>query len=120
MVRIELSPANNRWLIDPFASEGLGEHIQRGVVVLDDDVGVVAVSSSGQGGVDAAAVGEAVDEENGGVDGAALGGVAGLGVAKFEMLGYVLGWEPDRAGAAGERKAVIGVDRFDGPVVAVF
>jgi hypothetical protein len=65
------------------------------------------------------AVGECVNEEEGGVDGAALGGVAGLGVAKFEMVDHVLEWDPNRAGTAGESDTVIVVDFRDGPVVAV-
>lgn len=78
-------------MVDPVAGHRLGEYIVGGLVVFDDDEGVVAVSSSGHGGVDAAAVGGCVKEEKGGVDGAALGGVAGLGVAEFEMFGHILG-----------------------------
>jgi len=54
-----------------------------------------------------------------GVDGAVLCGVAGLGVAEFEILGHVLGWEPDSAVPAGEGNAAIGVDCGDRPMVAV-
>jgi hypothetical protein len=48
-----------------------------------------------------------------------LGGVAGLGVAGFEILGHILGWKSDGAGASGEGDTVVGVDCGDGPVVAV-
>ncbi len=93
-IGIELGSPGNRRLVDPVAADGLGEHIEGGLVVFDDDVCVVALSSSGHGGVDAAAVGGCVDEEEGDIDGAALGGVAGLGVAKFEVFGHIVGREP--------------------------
>jgi hypothetical protein len=73
--------------VDPVSGERQGEHIESGLVVLGDDVGVVGFSSSGHWGVDTSTVGWAVDEEEGGVDGAALGGVAGLGIAEFEISG---------------------------------
>ena len=120
VLRVELIAPGDGGLVDPVPGDGLGEHIQGRLVVFDNDVGVVAVASSGHRGVDTPAVGGCVEEEESVVDGSALGGVAGLGVAEFEMLGYVLGWEPNRASASGEIDAAIGVDRFDGPVIAVF
>ncbi len=103
VVRVELGFADHGGLVDPVAGDRLGEYIVGGLVVFDDDVGVVAVSSSGHGGVDTPTVCWGVDQEKGSVDGSSLGGVAGLGVAEFEILGHIVGWEPDGAGAAGER-----------------
>ena len=65
------------------------------LVLFGGDVGVVGRAASGHRGVDAAAVGGSVDEEQGGVDGAALVGVAGLGVAQLDVLGHVVGGEAD-------------------------
>ena len=92
---IELGSPGDRGPVDPVAADGQGEHIESSLVVFDDDVGVVGVSSSGHGGVDTAAVGRCVDEEEGDIDGAALGGVTGLGVAEFEILGDIFGREPE-------------------------
>ena len=50
---VELGFADHGGLVDPVAGDRLGEYIEGGLVVFDDDIGVVAVSSSGHGGVDA-------------------------------------------------------------------
>ena len=50
---------------------------------------------------------------------AALGGVAGLGVAELDVLGDVAGGESDGAGTPSEADTGIGVDGGDRPVVAV-
>ena len=118
-VGIELSLAGNSGLVDPVSADGLGEDVESILVFFDDDVDVVAVTASGHRGVDTATVRVAVDEEEGGVDGASLGGVAGLGVAEFEILGHVVARKPDPASTAGEGDTAVGVDGFDGPVVAV-
>ena len=64
--------------------------------------GVVAVAAAGEGDVDGWPLDWAVDEEEGVVDGAALGGVDGLGVGELEVLGDVVGRE-DRRGRLGRR-----------------
>jgi len=66
-----LGLAGDGGLVDPVPGDGAGEHIAGRLVVFDGDVGVVGFSSSGHRGVDAAGVGGGVDEEEGGVDGAA-------------------------------------------------
>ncbi len=71
--------------VDPAAGDGVGEQVEGGVFARGDDVGVVVVSASGHGDADAADVGRAVEEEDGSVDGAALGGVAGLGVGQLDV-----------------------------------
>ena len=63
------------WLIYPFSADGLVEYVGGGLVVFGDDVGVVFVAASGHGCVDACMVGRLVNEEEGGVSGAALGGM---------------------------------------------
>ncbi len=75
-VRVELGSSCNGGLVDPVAADSLGEHIEGRLVVFDNDIGVFRFSSSGHGGVDATAVGRCVDEEEGDIDGAALGDVA--------------------------------------------
>ena len=62
------------------------------------------------------AVDGAVDEEETRVDGAALGGVAGLGVSQLEMLGDVLSGEPDAAGTSGDGDAAVVVDGGDAKI----
>jgi hypothetical protein len=97
----------------------LGEDVGGGVVVTVDDVGVVGVTAAGHRRVETAAVDGAVDEEEGEVDGAALGGVAGLGVTEFEMFSGVVGGEPRGAGWSGDGHPTIRIDTFDRPVVPV-
>ncbi len=96
------------------------EHVERGVFAGEGDVGVVAVPAAGEGDVEAADVGGAVEDEDGAVDGAALGGVAGLRVAELDVLGDVGGGEPDACPVgpvSGE--VAVAVHGGDGPVVAV-
>ena len=66
----------------------------------EGDEGLVGVAAAGHGDVEAADVGGPVEEEEGAVDGAALGGVAGRGVGQLDVLGDVAGGEtaPSRAG----------------------
>ena len=78
-------------LVDPVPDDRLGEDVGCGFVVAGDDVGVIGVASAGQRRVDTAAIDRAVDEEEPDIDGAALGGVAGLGIAELEGLGGVIG-----------------------------
>lgn len=85
-------------LVDPVLGEGLAEDVDGRFVVFCHYVGVVGVSAAGHGRVEAVAVDGAVDEEEGVVDGAALGGVAGVGVAEFEVFSGVVGGETDGAG----------------------
>ena len=51
--------------------------------------------------------------------GAPLGGVAGLGVAEFDVLGDVVGGEADGAGGPGGGDVTVAMERGDGPLVAV-
>ena len=82
-VTIELIAPGDGGLVDPVPGHGLSKHISGGLVVFDNDTSVVAVASPAHGGVEAADVGERVEEEEkSGVNGAALGGVAGLGSPK--------------------------------------
>lgn len=62
-------------LVDPFSTDGLGQHIGGRLVVFNHHVGVVLFPASGHGCVDACMVGRLVNEEEGGVSGAALGGM---------------------------------------------
>lgn len=79
--------------VGPVPGDGFGEHVNRGawVVGVEGDVGVVLVAASGEGDVDTAVVDGSVDDEQGVVDGAALGGVPGLGVAQLDMGAGVVG-----------------------------
>ena len=106
-------------LVDPVPGDRLGEDVGCRFVFAGDDVGVVGASAAGQRRVETAAVDGAVDEEETGVDGAALGGMAGLGVAKFEILDGVVGGKTHPARASGDGDGAVGVDSFDGPVVPV-
>jgi hypothetical protein len=89
-VGVELGSSGDRGLVDPVTTDGLGEHVEGGLVVFDDNVGMVGVSPSGHRGVDTAAVGGGVNEKECDINGSALGGVAGLCVAEFEILGHIL------------------------------
>ena len=57
----ELCLSGDSWLVGPFPGDGVSEDISLRLVVVDSDVGVVGVASSGQRGVDAGVVGKAVD-----------------------------------------------------------
>ena len=89
--------------VGPVPVDGFGEDVSgaAGVVGFEGDVGVVGVPAAGEGDVDAAVVDVGVDEEEGVVDGAALGGVAGLRVGELDVCGDVVGGEVDGAGSAG-------------------
>ncbi len=81
--------------------------------------GMVGVSSAGHGRVEAATVDGAVDEEKSVVDGATLGGVAGVGVTELEVVSGVVGGETDGAGWTGDGNGTVGMDVLDGPLVPV-
>ncbi len=66
--------------------------------------------AAGEGDVDAADVGRAVEDEEGPVDSAALGGVAGLGVGEFDVLADVGRGEADGAGPARDGECAAAVD----------
>jgi hypothetical protein len=86
-------------LVDPIPSDGLSEHVEGRLVLFDDDIGVVGVAAAGHRGVDATTIGRGgVDKDEGDVDGAALGGVAGLGIAELNVLDDVPPGEPDGTG----------------------
>ncbi len=95
------------------------EDVEGVVVRVGGDVGVVAVSASGHGYVDASGVGGTVKIENGAVDGAALGRVAGLGVAEFGVGLDVVVREPDPARWAEDGEVAVAIDGVDGPAVSV-
>ena len=118
-VRVELGFADHRGLVDPVVGEGLGEYIGGGLVVFDDDVGVVAVVVLGSSGCRHPDCPWGCRSGEARCDRTALGGVAGLGVAEFEMLGHVVDWEPDCACASGDSDAAITMDFSNGPVVVV-
>jgi integrase len=80
---------------------------------------VVGFTASGHRCVDTSTVGWAVHEKKGGVNGAALGGVAGLGIAEFDVSGDIVGGEPDLAGGSRDCDASVAVDGGDRPVAAV-
>ena len=69
-------------------------------------------------GIGGADIDGPVEEEQGGVDGAALGAVAGLGVAELDMVAYVASGQGDGPGFAGHGDPITG-DCGHGPGVAV-
>ena len=101
LVGFEACSSGDGGLVDPVPGDGLGQDVGCSFAFAGNDVGVVGVPAAGQRRVEAAAVDGAVDEKETGVDGAALGGVAGLGVTELEVLSDVIGGEPDTAGASG-------------------
>ncbi len=115
----EFGLACERGSIDPATGDGLGEDVGGGLFVGGDDVGVVVVSSSGHGDVDAADVGWGVDQEDGSVDGAALGGVAGLSVGELDVVSDVVGGETGCAGPASNAEIAVATSLGDGPLVSV-
>ena len=115
----EFGLAGEGGLVDPAAGDGVGEDVEGGVFAGGGDVGVVVVAASGHGDVDAADVGGAVEDEDGSVDGAALGGVAGLGVGQLDVVLDVVGGEADGAGSSVDGEVAVAVDGVDGPLVAV-
>lgn len=80
---VELLLSGAGGLVDPVSGDGLSECGEGGLVGFGYDVGVIGLASSGHRRVDAAAVGWGVDVEEGGVDGSALAGVAGLRISKL-------------------------------------
>lgn len=58
--------------VDPVVCDVAGEHVGGGLFAFNVDVGVVGLPASGHGYVDVAAIGDAVDEGDGVVDGGAL------------------------------------------------
>jgi len=113
---VDLGSAGDSGLVDPFSADGVGEHVEGGLVVFDYYVGMVGVSSSGHRRVDTSAIGGTVAEEESGVDGAAVDGVAGLRLSEIDMLGHVVGGQTDGAGASGDSDGAVPVDAGDGPV----
>ena len=60
-------------LVDPASGDGLCEDIGCGLFAGGGDVGVVVVAASGEGDIDASDVAGSVEDEDGSVDGCALG-----------------------------------------------
>jgi hypothetical protein len=58
-------------LVDPVPTDGLGEDVDSGVVLVGGHIGMVGEPTSGHRGVDPEILGGCVDEEERGVDGAA-------------------------------------------------
>jgi len=75
---------------------------------------VVGFSSSGHRRVDTAAVDGTIDEEETHVESAALGGVAGLCISEFHVVGYVIGGKLNHSSAASEGDTPVPVDTGDG------
>ena len=84
-VTIESIAPGDGGLVDPVPGHGPGRHIGGGLVVFDNDLSVVAVASPGHRGVDAAAVGERLEEEERCRRCGALGGVAGLDSPNYRV-----------------------------------
>ena len=102
-------------LVDPVDGQAAGEHVDGGVLAVEGDERVVGMAAAGHGDVQVADVGGSVEDDEGVVDGAALGGGAGGGVAQLDVLGDVAGGEGHGAGGTGDGEAVVGVDGGDGP-----
>ncbi len=83
------------------ASRGCARIVARvralvGVVrLVDGDVGLVGLASAGEGDVEVLPCHGRIHQDVRAVDGDALGAVGGDGVAEFEVLGCVGGWEHD-------------------------
>ena len=116
------------------ALDHVGQHLDRGrwadgvcvhdvVVAADADVEVevVGVPAAGERDVEQLPGFAAGQDGVAGVDGLALGGVDGAGVAELDVLGDVVGGQGDAP--AGLRvpdvECAVGTDRGDGPAVAV-
>jgi hypothetical protein len=106
-------------LVDPFPRHGQGEYIDSCPVLFDDDVSVVSFAPSGHRRIDTGKVGGSVGQEESGIDGASLGGMACLGISEAQLLGGVTGRESDCPRAAHESDRTVAMDGLDGPVVAV-
>ena len=115
----EFCSAGDGGLVDPASGNGLSEDVGCGPLAAGGDVGVVVVTTSGEGDVDASDVAGSVEHEDGSVDDAALGGVAGLGVAEFDVFGDVAGGEADGAAGPGGGDVAVAVEGGDGPLVTV-
>ena len=109
----EFCLAGDSGLVDPASGDGLSEDVGCGLLAGGGDVGVVVLAASGEGDVDASDVAGSVEHEDGSVDGAALGGVAGLGVAEFDVLGDVVGGEADGAAGPGGGDVAVAVEGGD-------
>lgn len=94
--RVSWARRSDGWHVSPFPGDGVSEHVSAGLVLFNRHVGVVGVSSSGHWCVDASAVGGDVDEEECGVDGPALAGVAGLCVAELDVSLDIVGGKKSR------------------------
>ena len=75
--------------VDPVVGDVAGEHVGGGVFTFDGDVGVVAVPAAGHGDVDVADVGDAVEDGDGVVDGAALCAHRRHRVGELDVLGHI-------------------------------
>ena len=115
----EFCLASDGGLVNPASGDRFGEDVDGGLFAGNGDVGVVVMASACEGDVDASDVAGTVEDEDGSVDGAALGGVAGLGVAELDMLRDVVGGEPDGSGGSGSGDVATAVQSGDGPVIAV-
>jgi len=118
-VWVELVSPGKGGLVDPVSADGFAEDVESGMVVFRDHVGMVGIAASGHRCVDATAVRWAVHEEKGDIDGAALAGVAGLGVTQLNVAGHILCREADASGGPGDSDAAVAVNVGDGPVVPV-
>ena len=85
------------------------------------DVELVGLSAPGGHDVQALSHGRRGQVGVGGVDGAALRAVGGGGVAQFDMLGHVAGWQDGDRGtrASPDGEGPVFADGLDGPFVAV-
>jgi hypothetical protein len=115
----EFGAADGGGGVDPVLGEGVGEDVAGGAGAVGDDEDFVRVAAAGHGDVDAADVAGAVEDEEGSVDGAALGGAAGLGVGQPDVLSQVRRRQADYPGAAGDSDRAVAVQVGDGPGVAV-
>lgn|GEM_PF-6654158 len=116
---LQLGAADDGGRVDPVAAEGFRDDVGGRPVVVGDDVDVVAVPAAGHRHVDAPGVGRAIEQEEGAVDGTALGGVTRLGVAELDMLCHVVVREADGAARPMRDEVAAASDGGDGPAVAV-
>src|SRR5690606_29645621 len=105
--------------VDPGPRQRFRDHVSRSLLATYGDEDLVRLAAPGHRDVDAGGAGRSVEEQERAVDGAALAGVAGLGVGQLDVLGDVLRGQPHLATAAGDGDAAVPVDGVDGPAVAV-
>ena len=79
-----------RGLVDPGPSDGFGSDLGGGALVVQHDEGLIRGAATGERDVDAAGAGGAVEEQEAAIDGAALGGVAGLGIGQLDVVGDIV------------------------------